>query len=1058
MAKKQKQANASAGPTAAALRPPLSGKLDEFRTALEEEIKAAATAANGAAIPLVNGRSIGNAAGGFQYAFLVANVLNFPADMPGNLVVGDQPPRPVTIISIVGLTVTLHVAENLGAFVPTARLQTDLTFLLRRLIERVESLANNCNHVADRLIDGLPVGGKSATVCIPALNDEQAQAVASSLGRDTTFIWGPPGTGKTRTIGAIGEQLYRHGRSVLLVSHTNTAVDQALLHIGRSLAQEDLESGKVLRMGTPRDRRLADWPDLLLASHVERRSQALVARQAQLQADRVATDEERSRAIRLINIHGWLSTTASRIGEFEQSQGRLKQLEERFTDLCAEQQRLSADRANWEAIKSQAADAAQLEDDLKRCRRTLGDLNQKHKSACSALENARKRLANAEREHAYASSLKWVTRKWRGIAEPSQLLEVVQRCAPDVTQGLAAVQAIEQQLAVTNVTDQDGRQRLLLFQREFGGTPAEMAAQADEHFEKLRQVDDAITEVLNERSGVHKNFTDGTVQAMHEAQQLALSNTCPRSPNEALAEIKNACMRAKVLTTRTDRKTLAAGLETLDRQLLAISEELTAIAEQLATVEAALINDASVIATTLTGSYLRNSLHARRFDTVILDEASMAPLPALWVAATLADHNAVVVGDFRQLPPIVQSSHEMAKKWLGRDIFEVARVNDTGRQIPHRIDLLLQYRMHPAVSRIPNLFFYSNALRDATETTDANADLCLGDWYDKNWGRQGRTEKSYDRPLLLVDMEPMNAWVTSVGRAGQPSRMNFLSAVVCVDIAEKMLRNNREPVEPGQSPRILIVCPYRPHARLLEVLIREQGLSGDVAAGTAHSFQGAEANVVILDLVNDEPHWRVRMFDPNADDDTQRLLNVSLTRAQRRLVVVGDFSYIEKTGKNAFLGRMLSPLLRRWSTPVSAKEIVSEGPAQRAAKAQATIAGGTLEATDERVVVTQDNFDRLLIADLQNAKCRVVIYSPFLTSNRLQQIGLQFQAAVEKGIRVYVITKAIDDRGQREKNEYRRLERLLRERGIAVIHKQRMHEKLIFVDDEMRWRRFDGHS
>jgi len=60
----------------------------------------------------------------------------------------------------------------------------------------------------------------------PYLNEAQDAALGSSLGRDITFIWGPPGTGKTQTIGSIGEQLYRRRRSVLLVSHMNTAVDR----------------------------------------------------------------------------------------------------------------------------------------------------------------------------------------------------------------------------------------------------------------------------------------------------------------------------------------------------------------------------------------------------------------------------------------------------------------------------------------------------------------------------------------------------------------------------------------------------------------------------------------------------------------------------------------------------------------------------------------------------------------------------------------------------------------------------------------------------------------
>ena len=71
----------------------------------------------------------------------------------------------------------------------------------------------------------------------------------------------------------------------------------------------------------------------------------------------------------------------------------------------------------------------------------------------------------------------------------------------------------------------------------------------------------------------------------------------------------------------------------------------------------------------------------------------------------------------------------------------------------------------------------------------------------------------------------------------------------------------------------------------MNLLIKEQGLSGEVVPGTAHTFQGSEAPVVIFDLVLDEPHCRAGLFDPKRNEDNVRLLNVALTRARRRLIV-----------------------------------------------------------------------------------------------------------------------------------------------------------------------------
>ena len=64
--------------------------------------------------------------------------------------------------------------------------------------------------------------------------------------------------------------------------------------------------------------------------------------------------------------------------------------------------------------------------------------------------------------------------------------------------------------------------------------------------------------------------------------------------------------------------------------LRAIGAELEEIEAALAAVETLVVGEAVVVATTLTRAYKRDSVQARRFDTVILDETSMAPIPALW--------------------------------------------------------------------------------------------------------------------------------------------------------------------------------------------------------------------------------------------------------------------------------------------------------------------------------------------------------------------------------------------------------------------------------------------
>jgi hypothetical protein len=125
-----------------------------------------------------------------------------------------------------------------------------------------------------------------------------------------------------------------------------------------------------------------------------------------------------------------------------------------------------------------------------------------------------------------------------------------------------------------------------------------------------------------------------------------------------------------------------------------IAGEIDTINDQLKRAEQIIISEARVIATTLTSAYLRDTIQSRRFDTVILDKASMAPIPALWVVASLADRNVIAVGDFKQLPPIVQSKHEVALKWLGQDVFDIAGMTSAHEQRcppPHFVALKEQH-------------------------------------------------------------------------------------------------------------------------------------------------------------------------------------------------------------------------------------------------------------------------------------------------------------------------------------------------------------------------------
>ena len=114
-------------------------------------------------------------------------------------------------------------------------------------------------------------------------------------------------------------------------------------------------------------------------------------------------------------------------------------------------------------------------------------------------------------------------------------------------------------------------------------------------------------------------------------------------------------------------------------------------------------------------------------------------------------------------------------------------------------------------------------------------------WYRPEWG--------FDRPLLLIDTAELGCWNNKAGN----SRLNFLSAALCVRLACACLRSGRPQWDSLKGCRIFIITPYCPQAALINLLLQDESILGEVRASTAHSCQGGEAELVVLDLVVDHP-------------------------------------------------------------------------------------------------------------------------------------------------------------------------------------------------------------
>ncbi len=332
------------------------------------------------------------------------------------------------------------------------------------------------------------------------------------------------------------------------------------------------------------------------------------------------------------------------------------------------------------------------------------------------------------------------------------------------------------------------------------------------------------------------------------------------------------------------RSVVELRLARLERAAGLCREKTTASVRELRNQESTAIGRARVIVATMTNVYLSPLLRDERFDAVIVEEAGMALLPALFYCASLARRKVIMVGDPKQLPPIVQAGDPMAQRAMGRSIFEVTVPQPHGSPIVAMLDV--QYRMHPAIGDLVSRLFYDGRLING-EHTHEREEIAARPPYA-------------GEPLVVVDTRGRTACRT---RSGSYSRFNEGSAKLCVDLAVEAIRAGMESVA--------IITPYAEQSRFIRGLLGGFRLeSRMIECRTVHRFQGSERDLVILDTVDTAPMSPgVLLAGSGTRSSSRNLMNVSISRARGKLVMVSDVGYFRRTAPGSAVDDLLGLML-----------------------------------------------------------------------------------------------------------------------------------------------------
>lgn len=1138
----------------------LAGILAEFRDALEEEIDRIKKSGQSSTL-LCFGRRVENHGAEFWYRFNVEYAPSLPADTPCKLIIGkDQ--FDVTVISFEENSIIISSKNPLPDTIGVARLENGATVLMERLIKCIEENAEIENAAGKRML-ALDVKGRTfkklfsyQDIALDEKNtDSQNKAIVSALTNDITYIWGPPGTGKTTVIGQIIVQLYQHDRTVLVVSHTNTAVDGAIEKADKiysEMHQGDEASYPILRVGVP----ARPLPErVLLSSHVAELGKELYAQKAELENRQSELRHRNNKIIPLLDKDKWVEET-----KLPEVQKLIQELLEQEKEVQAIQYEINAVNKSVMQEKTAHPEYSQY---LVLARSYKGK-QAEYESVCTALSKAAESVnvlpANIQnaldeiKKHAIYAELRERESKYMSVqfirAELSKIgskitslrteisdLEAKQqndrKVIDDYERKSSVAKLFAGKAAVTQAQDslrviadrlpgademlrcqkkleqkyKGQLEQLLLLQeqiktvvpsktREYWEALSEqlkdqlsdamqmlpllssrketLRTELDEldgrknlskvSFDALGELGRKLRQLQNDLSKVNEKIkaTNGFCAELIE-QELTLCATFFSAPSgnvnrELFEEMSSLLSSVKDELAAVDMSALYREKKQADAELIEIFRRLNELKDKMQELEKQAITKAKIVGATLAKSYLSKELRERRFDTVILDEASMASIPALWCAGYLAERNIVIVGDFLQLPPIVIAETPMAKKWLGKDIFYHSGMQERAKgkaACPENFVMLNdQFRMESDIADIANMYYGEyGGLRsnDASRERERERKIFY-EWYSGK-----RTEPN----ISLIDTESLHAWVTGVSQGKGHSRLNCFSAAVDVDLAFKLLENklnalDPESAQPEKEATILIVAPYKPHVarvnRLIDLEYRNRAFKENlnyIRAGTIHSFQGSEADIVIFDLVIDEPHWKANLFmtDKEVNEDLRKMFNVAVTRAKFKLYVVGNFAYCQKRAKNNALSELLDKLLKKDGLEkVDAKELL---PNIAFARQNKISVNGKL--TGKHIVCREESFNDYFMKDILSFKRRMIIYSPFVTEQRLSILLPSFVDAIAAGKQIIVVTKALSDRSKVERHQYQKCEMELRDIGVSVIHKKGMHEKLIFIDDTAVW-------
>jgi hypothetical protein len=545
----------------------------------------------------------------YQYLCRLPCYLNIRSDSSAVYVPAEDPARliPVHIVSYERRSGRTELASQEKIERQGGQLLIDFRWLVQRCLKWFEERGHtvaNIKNLAERTKVELEAAEQLISNAPDRPNPEQWVAIKSILYNDLSYIWGPPGTGKTKYVLAKAiHALTYQGQKALVLASTNLAVDNAL----RSILQFVPKDG-VARLGIPSKSFFEEYPECCEQSAFNSEIGELNKRIHDLEVEREAIEE-----LKMLEL------------DLEHNKGQLRDYEETIPQKKSLVENLSP------VVEAETRRIEMAEKDLKKAKETLLEMQRESDSL---------RIQELNKEIESNESLSTVTRQTL-FEYRHQLdnLSFFRRLLTNKTKKLnTKINNTESDLKQTEATLKSIRQR---------------RDQRLVRFEELNATIYKETQKIEDKE-YYLSIAQKQLVSQHSALDTAKRDliACEKQIRSLSESIDKASIRREELLRHfpsVDKISMA-------ERKAAIEKEIEKLEEKKKEFELDL-SKKSVIGMTL-DSFIGFSINTSLIvDRVFVDEAPYAPvvkiLPLLSLHCPIA-----LLGDDKQLLPICENEDE----------------------------------------------------------------------------------------------------------------------------------------------------------------------------------------------------------------------------------------------------------------------------------------------------------------------------------------------------------------------------------------------------------------